>query len=336
MSRMKASITSPEEIINAYNKYGEDFLIIDLNNIKEYGMKTVKYFDIKIKKEDGTVVIPYIKFIKLLLASKIRAPAERDYEKLKIAIRRDDEANVDSLFGKAMELICNTFTKKVKDMKAEGIINDDEEDDNNKSNVIIVPSCKSQTPLQKRAKDKDGVTKTFDNPMLWFGLNYKTEEDKDLKKLDFSYKADVNSKFAIRKFDIDIYDTENIVNKKPQLAKVDDELINNFNIDKFVTMKSVLSGFVYMQVKASKQSFNLNTKVIKSLYVKTNKVSNYSSHLFNDDELDDIIGDSCNSESTKPTFEESKPIYKQTKEEIIDDDDDNDSVNDEINNLKFS
>ena len=44
---MKASITSPEEIINAYNKHGKEFLIIDLASLKEYGSKAVKYFDIK-------------------------------------------------------------------------------------------------------------------------------------------------------------------------------------------------------------------------------------------------------------------------------------------------
>lgn len=329
---MKASITSPEEIINAFNKHGEDFLIIDLNNIKEYGMKTVKYFDIKIRKDDNSVVIPYIKFIKLLSAGKIKPPADREYEKLKLAIRRDDDTNVDSLFGKAMELICETFTKKVKEMKADGIINDDEDDDNNRPNVIIVPSCKPQTPLQKFAKDKEGLKKTFENPMLWFGLNYKSykpDEEKSLKKMDFNYKVG-DLKFVVKNFDVDVYDTENIINRKPQLAMIDDEIVNNFTVDKFITIRSQLSGFVYMQVKASKQSFNLNTKIVKSLYVKSNKMSNYSSHLFNEDELNDIIADS----------NESKPAPEKTytKVEVADesDDDDNSSINDEINNLKFS
>ena len=104
------SIISPEEIFNSYNKYGEDFLVIDINNYKESTMKTVKYFDIKIKTEDGSLIIPKIRFAKLLLASKIKPPTERDYEKLKIAIRRDDEVNTKSLFGKSIELICNVFT----------------------------------------------------------------------------------------------------------------------------------------------------------------------------------------------------------------------------------
>jgi len=342
---MKASITSPEEIINAYSKHGEDFLIIDLSSMKEYSAKSVKYFDIKIKKVDGSVVIPYIKFIKLLSAGKIKPPADRDYEKLKLAIRRDDEANPNSLFGKAMELISNTFINKVRKMANAGIISNDDELDTNLPNVIMVPSCKPQTPLQKKAKDmKTGEIKTFENPMLWFGLNYKSykpDELRELKRLDFSYRVDDKNKFTIKSFDIDIYDTENIINRKPQLAKVDDELINNYNVDKFITVRSEMSGFVYMQVKASGQSFNLNTKIIKSLYVKTNKNSGFTSHLFNDDELDEIVGDAPNNDSpVKPesVVELPKAVTKNipTSQDDEEDDDDDSSINDEINNLKFT
>ena len=51
-----------------------------------------------------------------------------------------------------------------------------------------------------------------------------------------------------------------------------------------------------MQVKASKQSFNLNTKIYNALYVKSNKYTEYSTHLFNEDELNDICGDTKNTE----------------------------------------
>ena len=349
---MNTEVIGAEEIINAYNKHKEDFLIIDLNNFKEYGMKTVKYFDIKIKKADGKIIVPYIKFIKLLSAGRIKPADDRTYEKLKIAIRRDDEANPESLFGKAMELICEHFTKKVKQMKDEGIINDDEYDDNNNPNVIIVPNCKSQTPLQKFAKDKDGVKKVFDNPMLWFGLNYKaykSDEEKNLKRMDFSYKSSADFKFIVKNFDVDIYDNDNVINHMPQIAMVDDEIINNLTVDKFITIRSQLSGLVYMQVKASKQSFNLNTKIVKSLYVKSNKSNRNAAHLFNQDELNDIMGVSNTESKPSPIIETMKVTETPVSEvkanindnyEDGDDGNDNDdgdsSINDEINNLKFS
>ena len=53
--------------------------------------------------------------------------------------------------------------------------------------------------------------------------------------------------------------------------------------------------------------------------------------MFNDAELDEIIADS--EPKAAPTPVQTKAIPKQ---EVIDDDSDNESINDEINNLKFS
>ena len=184
---MNQSILYPEDIIKSYNIYGDDFIIIDFSTIKENQAKTVKYCQLKIKKENGQEVVPIIKLINLTVAGKLKAPMDREFEQLKVALRKDDSTNEESKFGEAMELICNTFAKKVKDMKTNGIINDDEDDDNNNSNVIIVPNCKPQTPLQKKAKNKENVNVNLDNPMLWLGLNFKrytADEEKQLEILD--------------------------------------------------------------------------------------------------------------------------------------------------------
>jgi hypothetical protein len=98
-----------------------------------------------------------------------------------------------------------------------------------------------------------------------------------------------------------------------------------------------------MQVKASKQSFNLNTKLFHSLYVNSNKSAGSSKHLLDDDEMSDMLRDSCDN-----SYEESNtvtpitvPVYdnklKDSDEEVDETDEcDNDSINDEINNLKFT
>jgi hypothetical protein len=310
---MNQSILYPEDIIKAYNTHGDNFIIIDFTTIKENQAKTVKYCQLKIKKENGQEVVPIIKLINLTVAGKLKAPMDREFEQLKVALRKDDSTNEESKFGEAMELICNTFSKKVKDMKTNGIINDDEDDDNNNSNVIIVPNCKPQTPLQKKAKNKENMNINLDNPMIWLGLNFKRyspDEEKQLEILDnLTYKRD-NKPFYIKDFDLNIYDLENIVGSKPQMA-IDDQkgLMNNTNIHKFITVNSLISGTVYMQVVMSKQSFNLNTKLSRNLYVKSNK-NNISSnnHIFDDSEFEMMIG--------KP-----KPPVQQTKQELSDDED---------------
>jgi len=337
---MNQSILYPEDIINAYNKHGEDFVIIDFGTLKENQAKTVKYCQLKIKKENGLEVVPIIKLINLTVAGKIKPPSEREFEQLKVALRKDDFTNVDSVFGKAMELICNTFTKKVKEMKANGIINDDEDDENNKPNVVIVPNCKAQTPLQKRAKNKENQTINLDNPMIWIGLNYKRytpEEEKQLDILDnLTYKRD-NKPFYIKDFDLNIYDLENIVNKKPQVAIDENEVkMNNSNISKFITVNSLISGTIYMQVVMSKQSFNLNTKLTRNLYVKSNKNSTSSNHMFDDDEFDMMVAGSNKLSQSIPVATETQQSNVDVEEADEYDSDDNGNLDDKLNSLKFS
>ena len=348
---MNQSILYPEDIFNAYKKHKEAFLIIDLSTIKENQAKTVKYCQLKIKKENGVEVVPIIKLFNLSAAGKIKAPADREYEQLKIALRRDDESNTDSLFGKAMELICNVFTKRVKELKAEGLINDDDDDDNNKSNCTIVPCCRPQTPFQKKAKNKQDVTVNLENPMIWIGLNYKRytmDEEKQLEALDIKYKND-GKKFLVKDFDLNIYDLEKVVGKKPQLAQdSDNNKINNANVHKFITINSLLSGTVYMQVVMSKQSFNLNTRLTKNLYVKSNKNPSSSSHMFDDDEFEMMVAGSAKLDNSNVVvgddFEESKPpaVQNTSNDDEYDDDEEKEDcdygsdVDDQIKNLKFS
>jgi hypothetical protein len=340
---MNQSILYPEDVFNAYKKHGESFLIIDLSTIKENQAKTVKYCQLKIKKENGVEVVPIIKLFNLAAAGKIKAPADREYEQLKIALRRDDESNNESLFGKAMELICNIFTKKVKELKIEGLISDDDDDDNNKADVTIVPCCRPQTPFQKKAKNKQDVTVNLENPMIWVGLNYKRytqDEEKNLDKLDIKYKND-GKDFTIKDFDLNIYDLEKVVGKKPQLAKdSENNKITNSNVHKFITINSLLSGTVYMQVVMSKQSFNLNTRLTKNLYVKSNKNASSNSHMFDDDEFEMMVtGASKLDNSNAPSQEESESkqdnVDQEDKEEKEECDYGSD-VDDQIKNLKFT
>jgi hypothetical protein len=333
---MNQSILYPEDVIKAYKAHKDNFIIIDFTTIKENQAKTVKYCQLKIKKENGSEVVPIIKLINLTVAGKIKNPTEREFEQLKIALRKEDINNAESKFGEAMELICNTFTKKVKEMKANGLINDDEDDDNNNKNTIIVPNCKPQTPLQKKAKSKENTNINLDNPMIWLGLNFKrytSEDEKQLEVLDnLTYKRD-NKPFYIKDFDLNIYDLENVIHKKPQLA-VDENhnIMNNGNIHKFITVNSLISGTIYMQVVMSKQSFNLNTKLSRNLYIKSNKSSsNNGNHMFDDDEFQLMMGGIKENSTKQTTSEDDEEEYEV---EYVTDDEDV-SIDKKLDNLKF-
>ena len=62
---MNQSILYPEDVIKAYNIHGDNFIIIDFSTIKENQAKTVKYCQLKIKKDNGQEVVPIIKLINL-------------------------------------------------------------------------------------------------------------------------------------------------------------------------------------------------------------------------------------------------------------------------------
>ena len=68
---MNQSILYPEDVIKAYKTHGDNFITLDFTTIKENQAKTVKYCQLKIKKENGQEVVPIIKLINLIRKSEI-------------------------------------------------------------------------------------------------------------------------------------------------------------------------------------------------------------------------------------------------------------------------
>lgn len=273
---------TPIDIINAYAKHKENMLVVD-TKFRESGNKAVKYFDIKIKKEDGKLCPVRIKFFNQEVSNRIKEPKEREYEQLKISFQSKDNDQ----FSKAIELVCESFNKVIKDMKTKKIISDD--DDEADKDSIMVPNCKPSTPMQKFAKDKEGNRVDFEHPLFWFVpayRRYKDEELAKLPKLNCNYKMD-NKKFLIKDFDISFYDLDSLDKNTgiPSEAVSNDSKINNSNIHEFVTKGSLVSGILQMQAIASKQSFSLNTKFTSKLYVKTNHNQSAGGNYFDDDDF---------------------------------------------------
>lgn len=275
---------SPSDIIKAYNKFQENMLVIDVVKFRESGNKKIKYFDIKLKKEDGKLAPLRIKFFNQEVNNRIKDPKDRDYEQLKISF----QSKSNDTFSQAMEYICDSFSKVVKDLKNNKIIADD--DDDATKDTIMVDNCKPTSPMQKFAKDKEGNRVDFENPLFWFVpafRRYKDEEEAKLPKLGFNYKAENNKKFLVKDFDISFYDLDVLDSSTgvPKEAVLDESKINNSNVQKFVTKGSLVSGILQMQVIASKQSFSLNTKFASKLYVKTNHDQSAGGNFFDDDDF---------------------------------------------------
>lgn len=320
-----------KEIIESFSKHGDDFLLIDTVNFRESGNGSVKYFDIKFMKKDKTVVAPRIKFFNQEINNRIKDPKERDYETVKTSIQSNGE------FGQAIEIVCNSFTKKVKEMKAKNIINDDEEDADSKT--IVIQSCKATTPMQKFAKDSDGNKVIFDQPLFWFVpafRRYREEEEAKLPKLPFNYKKDKKKAYA-KEFDFEFYDLDSLDSEtgRPNTYKLEDKKINNTNIQKILTKGSLISGILQMQAIASIQSFSLNTKFVSKLYVKTNHDASSGGNYFDDDDFNLIMQGAGKDKLVKKV--EKDESFDEDNEPKGDEDDEEEAISglDNIKNLSL-
>jgi len=311
---MSTSYTvSAADIINSYTKYQENMLVVDLANFRESGNKAVKYFDIKLKVDDSKVVPLRIKFLNQEVFSRTKDPKDRDYEQLKLCI----QAKENDEFSKAMELVCSSYIKLVKDFKTSNLICDDEEDAG--KNSVVVPNCKPTTPMQKFAKDSDGNRVNFDNPLFWFVpafRRYKEEDLSKLPKLGFNYKSEQNKKFVVKEFDLTFYDLEKLSsNGTPKEAIIDGERINNTNIQKLITKGSLISGILQMQMIASNQSLSLNTKFASKLYVKTNHNQSNGGEIFDSDEFSEMLkGAGIDANSAKEAANAKDTIVSNVKQ----------------------
>jgi hypothetical protein len=326
-TRNNNDFITPNEIIEAYNKYKNEFLVINIEKVRPNDPKKPKvwYADVNFKSDKSKDLIkPVIKVLNLTTASSIRPPNKRQYEQLKVTVRKNDERNPDSNFGKAMEIVCNVFEENVKYMVEKKIISDNKKDKESK----VLPSVKPKTPMQVIATDKEGNAVELENPMFYFNLNAKNynklspDELSKIQIMDDVHYDDEKTPY-VKDFDINIYDLNKPIGKKFELAiDNNDNQLNNSNIHEFLKPKSIISGSIIMQcIISNSGSFNLNTKLYKSLYVSK---SDYNSNDNDDMDDDDLESMTTFAQLTKTIKKENKEEEKEeeiseSEEEISDD-----------------
>lgn len=306
-----------EQIKEAYETHGKDFLIIDIfptiikgkleSKLRTNKNETVQYGDVLIKKADGEYVPLVIDFRQVSTFGRIKEPEYREYESIKIHLKKNDLLNSESKFGEIIDIICKTFEEK-----CENLVKDNKISTKPKNNKILkVHSTEFKTPMQYTAS-KDGEIVELDNPSIWITFKTKNYTSEELSKLeqynDLTYKGD-DKPILIKDFDISIYDLnliekieKPIINKETgeklivkksivQLAKdKNGNFINNCNIHNFITKGSIISGKIEMGIVISKGQFHLKTTFKDKLYVypNINDESNENQEL-DEEYVDDMI-----------------------------------------------
>lgn len=317
----KESITS-EQILEAYEAHGEDFLVLDIfpetikgkvhEKLRTNKLGNVQYGDVMIKKADGTKVPLVIKFLQLTTSSRIRPPEQREYEAIKLCFPRDDPENNESKFGEAMELICKTFENKVEQWDSDGVISMKPKD---KKAILKLVQTTPGIPMQFTRKG-DGEDIPLDNPIMRLELKTRYYPADNLPKDTYKENYPNGNTVYIKDFDIPIAD----LSKKSEIEKKvkdrqtgeiktvmkpfippatvtdinedgdeEDFPVNNCNIQDFITVGSTVSGYVQMQIVISKQSFNLKTTFTNTLYVFPNDNTNNGDYELEEDEVDEMM-----------------------------------------------
>lgn len=301
MFKTQSKPLSIDEIFEAYETHNDEFLILDIfgknkrdnkDKLRTNVAGTVQYGDVLIKKADESVVPLVLKFIQITTMSRIKEPKDRDYETLKLSFRKNDLENEDSRFGAAMDLICKTFENKVNQYVSDNKI---AVKPKAKSGSLKVLSTTPIFPVQYEVENKEtGGIEELENPIIWIELKsqyYKPDEVDKLEQYEGLYyrkdgKPVIKKDFSVKICDLSEKRDEEVIKYDPKTKKEvkkvtsyipmakdnSGNLLNNCNIQEFITPRSILSGYIEMQLTISGRSMNLKTtfKSNSNLYVYPN------------------------------------------------------------------
>lgn len=327
MSSLKAT-----ELIKSYEKYGDDCIMIDLDNIRTNDQKNW-YCDLKLKHpETEEYILGIHKIINVTVGGRQKLPDERLYEGIKVSTRLNDILNPESKLGESLKIICEVFKRKIKELVKKKVITDDDDELNIKYRF---PSIKPKIPMQITAPNKEKVLVQLENPIFWFNLNtkrYTKAEEQELSIYnDITYKGKDPKPFRIKPFEINICDLnkkkENYEKGESPFELATDNNGNSLdttNIHEFLTSQSIISGSLKFKIVISKSGgINLKFDFYKTLYVmKGNYNSNQNDNLDDDDfsEMDSFVSQMANTtKNLKINDDDKTDEIKTTTEQESDD-----------------
>lgn len=278
-----------EDIIEAYNTHGDEFLIIDFDNLRKYTF--AQYIEVNIKKADGNVVaIQYIKMSSdgIKTGCRINNPSTRSYASIRVGIIHDD----DNINTRGFKILSNSYMIIMKKYKNLEYITDDDKLPRKTSENLYRPiyliSTKIDSPLQTTKKNsKTNDIEELTNPLYWVSIPRKTfwngneikkdpihfrdpESDKELFYLDsgkenlskpmMSYELgptflNMDDTYFNPKSGRKVYNT---------LGHEEENGLNNCNIHNYLTKNSEIIGLCKVQVVVASR----NAKLDISLYGK--------------------------------------------------------------------
>lgn len=311
MSAFKKEIVTSKDIIEAFNAHGTDFLSLDLDNIRKY-QDYAQYIAVIITLANGKKVNVSNwqmsgKGIKLV--SRIREPEQRKYEAIRIGFKHDNGDGEVNENTEALKIMCEAFETLMKKLKSDKVITDDEDecelqDDGKTFSPIHLISVKAKSPMQATTIDPENPSKkiTLDSPFFWISIPKKKFWAKNEKKpvyepLEDRFYMDPKTNkpsttikvtpfdFACTFYDQSkgFFNSETGKKNYPLLGEKNEEgkvVLNNVNIQEFLTRGSPLVPMIKMEVVVSGRQCKLEMSLDRKVYVKPADAnsSDYNNH----------------------------------------------------------
>lgn len=294
----KKAILTTQDILSGYEEHGNDFMIIDLDTIRNCAYS--QYANIYIKNADGDLISPRCWKLSgqgITTASRIREPAKRPFEAVRIGFAQIDENGEETDNMRAMHILCKVYEEKMEEFKESKLITDNSKLPRKGPDGLMRPIClistKIESPMETVREDKtSGEMKELDSPFFWISLPKKRffgngETQKESTHFNNQYYFDMQKNAPdmtkpIMTFDYapTFYNIEDWV-CHPRLGTkiykklgdvIDEETgeisLDNTNIQNYITRGSAMVGSLKFEMVVTGRGAKLDISLYGNMYVR--------------------------------------------------------------------
>lgn len=299
---VKREIITCKDIIEAYEKHGDDFIVIDADKKRDWKNYT-NYLDVHIKKADSEIIMPICLKMDVLgveVSTNIREPNVRQYEQVRFALRQYNEEGKETVTMKALNILCTSYKNVFKKMVSDNVFTHHKDVPRKKNQdgvlrPVLLISTDPKTPMQNTIVNRlTQEVEEIDNPIFWIDLpNKRYGKNAAPTPEQFGtmcYKENDGSDgkpFMKFQFDTTFRNFNPITGEKTPVGDMDEDgnvIIDNTNIHKFIAKNAVLLGSFKFEIKVSSRGAKLNISLYGDTSIIPPKTSN-TKQIHTDDEL---------------------------------------------------
>lgn len=332
----KAILTTPD-ILSGFEEFGDEFMVIDLDTMRN--TTYAQYGNIYIKNGNGDLIHP--RFWKLsgqgiYTCAGIAEPAKRPYEAVRVGLSQlnDQEEEIDNM--KAAKILCEVFERKMEQYKEDKTISDNKKAPKKQADGTMRPvylmSTKIETPMLTEKLDKDtGEYVERDAPVYYVSMSKKrfyntgeTQKESIHYNDEYYYDSENNCpgdkpimsfEYQPTFWNIEDFYHHPRTGKKiyKKLGDVDQETgevtLDNTNIQKYLTKGSAMVGALKFELVVVGRYAKLDIGLCGTMYVRQGQMTQ-------DEGVDDDCLDEFAERYTKPAAD----TFNNDLDEPVDED----------------